>query len=192
MMIYYNGVSFSLCVMKNDHFLNFVKARFGCVLFCTCIFQNRLMELLHVFFHWDLWMGGQRVAKKGLIGPKFPPKGAVITQKAQKKSRKPIKRLQRDHDHSFEKNPKSQITHSNAGEKGRNETKRSFNPIRAKRQGPKSQKMSLPELYIFRPHGPIEAGKGQVIMMMMLVLRAEQISVKLVTVDSSKFHALNW
>ena len=41
MMIYYNGVSFSLCVMKNDHFLNFVKARFGCVLFCTCICQNR-------------------------------------------------------------------------------------------------------------------------------------------------------
>ena len=56
----------------------------------------------------------------------------------------------------------------------------------------KKQKMSLPELYIFRPHGPFEAGKGQVIMMMMLVLRAEQISVKLVTVDSSKFHALNW
>ena len=54
----------------------------------------------------------------------------------------------------------------------------------------KKQKMSLPELYIFRPHGPIEAGKGPVMMMMMLlVLRAEQISVKLVTVDSSKFHA---
>ena len=52
--------------------------------------------------------------------------------------------------------------------------------------------MSLPELYIFRPQGPFEAGKGQVMMMMMLVLRAEQISVKLVTVDSSKFHALNW
>ena len=87
---------------------------------------------------------------------------------------------------------KIQIAHSNAGEKGRNETKRSFNPIRAKRQGPKNQKMSLPELYIFRPHGPIEAGKGPVMMMMMMVLRAEQISVKLVTVDSSKFHALNW
>ena len=39
--IYCDEVSVSLCLMKNDHFLNFVKARFGCVLFCTCICQNR-------------------------------------------------------------------------------------------------------------------------------------------------------
>ena len=44
---------------------------------------------------------------------------------------------------------------------------------------PKKQKMSLPELYILRPQGPFEAGKGQVMMMMMLVLsgRADQCEI---------------
>ena len=31
--IYCDEVSVSLCLMKKDHFLNFVKARFGCVLY---------------------------------------------------------------------------------------------------------------------------------------------------------------
>ena len=39
--IYCDEVSVSLCLMKKDHFLNFVKARFGCVLFSTCICQSR-------------------------------------------------------------------------------------------------------------------------------------------------------
>ena len=52
MMIYCDGVSFSLCVMKNDHFLNFVKARLNEV-------------VTRIFGLGDLWMGGRIVAKKG-------------------------------------------------------------------------------------------------------------------------------
>ena len=107
-----------------------------------------------IFGFWDLWMGGRIVAKEGVIGLKFPPRSDLTTQKAQEKSRQPIKKastcspvLRKNPKLSlllrscvfvgFGAGPKIQNFHSNANENDRNETKTSFYPIRTKRQGPK-------------------------------------------------------
>ena len=62
-----------------------------------------------IFGFGDLRMGGRIVAKKGVIGLKFPPRSDLTTQKAQEKSRQRIKKASTLIT-SFEKKPKTVTT----------------------------------------------------------------------------------
>ena len=62
--------------------------------FVLYMYLSKLLNevVTRIFGFWDLWMGGQILAKKEVIGLKFPPRSDLTTQKAQEKSRKPIKK----------------------------------------------------------------------------------------------------